>query len=274
MASIAVDIDSTLYHFDTIAREACLRLWRETGDDKYREGMYYSSEHWRAPADTLGVERWQRAIAVCHDDDMILRQKPFAGAVETCRALQLSGHHLVFISNRATETESATEEWLWQNHFMLPYLSELVVTTGDKRPYIAECQYIIDDRLKTCVEFVYDYDWQAQHVGTRRHISNFGPSEGPYFDEYMAILAQLLEDYGNDGPLPSKDFAPLKEIGAKAADQYWQTVRRRAFILQYQYNQNATDIPGCYVAPTWAGLGIYMQRHGVLPEIVYEPLSS
>jgi hypothetical protein len=230
VASIAVDIDSTLYNFDTIAREACLKLWQETGDDKYREGVYYSSEHWRSPADTLGIDRWLRAIGLCHDDEMILQQKPFAGAVETCQGLIRAGHEVIYISNRKTETESATEEWLWAKGFLLGGTNaDLVVTTQDKTPYIAHCQYLIDDRLKTCVEFVYSYDWQ------------YG----------MKAAVKAVRDNGGQA----------------------EELKRRAYLLQYQYNQNATDIPGCYVAPTWAGLNVYMQRHGVLPEVAYEALT-
>jgi hypothetical protein len=229
MAIIAVDLDSTLYDFDTVAREACLKLWRETGDEKYREGMYYSSEHWRSPADTLGLDRWLRAIAVVHEDEMILRQTPFPGSVETCQALMEAGHHNIYISNRKTETQKATYQWLCDFGFMGEQ-SELVVTEGDKRPFIAKCQYLIDDRLKTCVEFVYDFDWEARH---------------------RAMLADMgLEGRVND------------EWG-----------KRKAFVLQYQYNQNATDIPGLYVAPTWAGLNVYMERKGVLPEVAYEALT-
>ncbi len=224
MSTIAVDIDSTLYDFDTIAREACLKLWQETGDDKYREGMYFPNDHWRAPADVLGVERWLRAIALCHDDEMILKQVPFAGAVETCQALIEAGHQLIFISNRKTETEEATFCWLRDCGFLRAWPSRkeedkparLVVTEGDKKPFIKDCQYLIDDRLKTCVEFVYDYDWQYKERGLNR---------------------------------------------------------RKAFLLQYNYNQNATDIPGLYVAPTWAGLNVYLERKGVLPKAAYKALA-
>lgn len=229
MATVAVDIDSTLYDFDTLAREAALKLWLETDDEVYRRGIYYSSEDWRAPAELMGVERWvNHVIARCHDDEMILKQTPFAGASETCYALVEAGHKVVYISNRKTETESATRQWLVANGF-LPYggdnsRSKLVVTEGDKRPFIKDAQYLIDDRLKTCVEFVYDYDWQFA-FGQR------GFMKGPY----------------------NKD--------------------RRAFVLKYPYNQNATDIPGLYVAPTWAGLNVYLQRKGVLPELAVEALA-
>lgn len=233
MATIAVDIDSTLYDFDTLAREAALKLWLETNDETYRRGIYYSSEDWRAPAELMGVERWvDGVIARCHDDEMILKQVPFAGAVDTCRGLVEAGHNLIYISNRKTETEEATRQWLVTNGFFCGDIKRrsedqsvaLVVTEGDKRPFIEKCQYLIDDRLKTCVEFVYDFDWQFYH-GQR------GVVKGP----------------------ANRD--------------------RRAFVLKYPYNQNGTDIPGLYVAPTWAGLNVYMHRKGVLPELAVEAMA-
>lgn len=228
MAKVAVDIDSTLYDFDTLAREAALSLWLETNEEVYRRGIYYSSEDWRAPAELMGVEKWvDGVIARCHDDEMILKQVPFAGAVETCQALIDAGHSLVYISNRKTETEAATRQWLVNNRFLPDperVNARLVVTEGDKRPFITDCQYIVDDRLKTCVEFVYDYEWQ-------------------YFHGERGVVK-----------------------GAANLD-------RRAFVLKYPYNQNATDIPGLYVAPTWAGLNVYMHRKGLLPELAVEALA-
>jgi hypothetical protein len=228
MATIGVDIDSTLYDFDTLAREASLKLWLETDDEDYRRGIYYSSEDWRAPAELLGLEKWLNVIARCHDDEMILKQTPFEGAVETCEALVAAGHKLIYISNRKTETESATTDWLESNGFLFNTAgrTRVVITEGDKRPFLKDAQYLIDDRLKTCVEFVYDYDWQYYH-GVRG----------------------------------------LKALTGVANKD------RRAFVLKYPYNQNATDIPGLYVAPTWAGLNVYMHRKGLLPELAAKALA-
>lgn len=161
MARIAVDIDSTLYDFETPAREAFLTLAEKYDDPSIRQGAYHPWTEWRSPADVCGVEIWLEAIALCHDADAILQQVPFAGAVETCQALANEGHELMYISNRVTEAEDATGEWL-ANHGFFEGGKEprLVVTTGDKKPYLQPCQYLIDDRLKTSIEFVYDYEWQ------------------------------------------------------------------------------------------------------------------
>ena len=224
MATNAVDVDSTLYDFETPSRDACLKLWQETGDERYKEAAYHPWTEWRSPADVLGVEKWLKAIAVVHEDDSILNMQRFAGAVETCQALMLAGHKLIYITNRAAHTEEATNQWLAQNGFYddgrsVPGVSQatLVVTEGDKRPFLEQAQYLIDDRLKTCVQFVYDYDWQFYH-GVRKEAG-----------------------------------------GPGAAD-------RIAFVKAYPYNQNATDVPGLILAPTWAAINVYLVKKGLLPE--------
>lgn len=226
-ATIAVDVDSTLYDFETPSRDACLKLWKQTGDDAYKEACYHPWTEWRSPADVLGTKKWLKAIAVVHEDDSILDMQPFTGAVETCRALMAAGHKLIYITNRAAHTEDATGRWLAKNGFFdVPFAppsdhARLVVTEGDKRPFIADCQYLIDDRLKTCVQFVYDYEWQWYH-GIR------------------------------------------KEAGGPG------TADRLAFVKAYPYNQNATDIPGLILAPTWSAIEHYLVKKGILSESAVE----
>jgi hypothetical protein len=227
MATIAVDVDSTLYDFETPSRDAALKMWQETGDDAFKEAAYHPWTEWRSPADVLmgddGVpHRWLEVIARVHEDDSILSQRPFTGAVETCQALVAAGHKLIYITNRAASTEQATYQWLRENGFLagrtgLAPATSLVVTEGDKRPFMRDAQYLIDDRLKTCVQFVYDYDWQFYN-GVRK-------------------------DAGGPG---GKD--------------------RIAFVKAYPYNQNATDVPGLILAPTWAAINVYLVKKGLLEE--------
>lgn len=226
MATIAVDVDSTLYDFETPSRDACLKLWQETGDASFKEAAYHPWTEWRSPADVLmdpdGIpRRWLQAIAVVHEDDAILGMRPFTGAVETCQSLMAANHKLIYITNRAASTEKATRQWLSDNGFFdtAEGRAALVVTEGDKRPFIDQAQYLIDDRLKTCVQFVYDYDWQF-YMGVRKE--NGGPGT-------------------ND---------------------------RLAFVKAYPYNQNATDVPGLILAPTWGAIQHYLVKKGLLPEAV------
>jgi hypothetical protein len=221
VAQIAVDIDSTLYDFETAAREAMLKKYYETKDPAYKLGVYHPWTEWRSPADAVGLKRWLTAIEVCHQADIIMAQVPFPGAVETCRALTDYGHSLLYISNRAEGSLDATSSWLEANGF-LHEGAEVVATSGDKKPYMVGCQYLIDDRLKTCVEFIHDFDWQIVN--------------------------------GPRGTNPSRE--------------------RKAFIKGYPYNQAATDIPGTYVALTWAGLNEYLVSKGVLPDEAYHALEA
>lgn len=182
MSTIAVDVDSTLYDFEGPAREAAFKLWQQTGDDIYKVGAYASwGSEWRAPADIMGLDRWLKCIELVHDSDVILSRIPFDGAVEVCQALMRAGHSLIYISNRATEAADATREWLESCGFFdtrdyigegngpnLDGEAEVICLMGDKAPHMRECRYLIDDRLKTCVEFVYDMEWRTYEVDDPR----------------------------------------------------------------------------------------------------------
>jgi hypothetical protein len=168
MATIAVDIDSTLYDFEAPSRQAMWKLYKETGEEIYQRAHYHPWTEWRSPADVLGLEKWLEVIAMVHDSDVILSRQPYEGAVETCQALMEDGHTLLYISNRATESASATNQWLDDHQFLNCYglknEPKVLCTTEDKAPHMAQCQYLIDDRPKTVIEFVYDYNWKAAHV--------------------------------------------------------------------------------------------------------------
>jgi 5'(3')-deoxyribonucleotidase len=159
MATIAIDIDSTLYDFETPAREAYLKLAHETGDKTLFRGAYMPWTEFRSPVDVCGPEVFSKVVEMCHDDDVILDQTPFSGAVETVNALHENGHSILYISNRATESRNATQEWLAKWGFPL-IETKLFCLMGDKKPHIADCQYIIDDRPKTLIDFIYDWTWE------------------------------------------------------------------------------------------------------------------
>lgn len=238
MATIAVDIDSTLYDFEDAAREAMLKLYQKTGDIAYKRGAYHPWTEWRSPADAMtddsgSIHRWLEAIAICHQPEVILAQTPFPGAVETCQALLAQGHDLIYISNRAEESTDATVKWLTQWAFLdvfgVPDHGEatVVCTSKDKGPFMRGCQYLIDDRLKTAVQFVYDYQWEDRR--RRGFPMNIVP-EGDH--------------------------------------------KRKAFVKGYEYNQAGTDIPGLYIAMTWAGLNEYLVSKGVLNDEAYKALEA
>jgi hypothetical protein len=170
MATIAVDIDSTLYDFETPSREAMWKRYEETGDEQYKMGAYHPWTEWRSPADSLGLEKWVEVIGLVHDSEIIRTRRPFDGAVKTCQALMREGHKLLYISNRATEAQEATYDWLMDqgflpNGYQTDWFADVLCTNEDKQQHMRECQYLIDDRPKTILNFVYDFQWKFERMG-------------------------------------------------------------------------------------------------------------
>ena len=157
MSKVAVDIDDSLYDFGSLAQEMIIQLATETNDKRLRKAAYSAWNEWRTPNDFLEGE-WQKIIDMCHRDHVIRSQMPFKNAVTTLRKIFSAGNDIIYISNRSEDAYSATYEWLQTHGF--PQSNSLVCTTENKAPFIEDCRYIIDDRPKTLVEFVYDYDWQ------------------------------------------------------------------------------------------------------------------
>ncbi len=155
--TFAIDIDSTLYDLMRPARDGFLNLYEESGNREYLKGAYLSWDEWRSPADACGLDAWLRVIDYCHSPEIIARQRPFEGAAETLNALQMAGYDLMYISDRNIQAAAATENWLWDNGF--PNSNKLHCTR-DKHELMSHCQYLIDDRPKTLVEFVSCPDWE------------------------------------------------------------------------------------------------------------------
>lgn len=166
----AIDIDSTLYDFSVPAREAFLKLSETTGDKSLLRGAYSSWVEWRSPADVCGLEVWMEVISMCHSPEVILCQTPFAGAVDTLQALVKEGYGIMYCSTRSEEAAEATREWLAQEGFPLGDHVEVRCTMEDKAPHIAECQYIIDDRPKTLIDFIHSRDWD-ESKGKRKGLA-------------------------------------------------------------------------------------------------------
>lgn len=194
MATIAVDLDSTLYDFESPSREAMYKMYKETGDDVYMRGAYMPWTEWRSPTDALGLEKWVGVIAMVHDSEIIRAQTPFAGAVETCQALIREGHNLLYISNRTTDAQEATLHWLIHWGFIdeAREFTDVLCTDQDKQQYMRECQYLIDDRPKTVVNFVYDHDWAFMHD---THRNPEGPQRKAFVKGYP--YNQALTDVPN-----------------------------------------------------------------------------
>lgn len=154
---IAIDIDSTLYDFATPARQAFLDLALKHGEkEEYFRGGYQSWVEWRSPADACGLDAFQEVLDIVHSPDVIREQTPYPNAKEVIDELA-EEHEIFYISNRDSSATEATAEWLGYHAFPE---AELIATMEDKQPYLSECQYLIDDRAKTLVQFVHDYTWK------------------------------------------------------------------------------------------------------------------
>ena len=172
VAKIACDIDDTLYSFTALARRIMTKIGFEAEDKQMIAAAYASWPEWRTPVDLLGLDRWMEIIEMSHDNDMILQQIPHPGAADTCNALMRAGHEVLYISNRADGTVDATREWLWKWGFIgmgdwNAGSVDLMCLTDDKTPALADCQYMIDDRPKNIIQFVYDYDWKNKFGSNR-----------------------------------------------------------------------------------------------------------
>ncbi len=172
MARIGVDLDDTLYSFTALARRIMTKIGFENEDKQMIAAAYAQWPEWRSPVDLLGLDRWMEIIDLCHDNDMILSQVPHLGAADTCNALMDAGHELLYISNRATETEGATREWLYDHDFLSPSKpAELMCLIGDKTPHLALCQYFIDDRPKNLIQFIHDFQWQNKYGSNNKEMA-------------------------------------------------------------------------------------------------------
>lgn len=174
MANIAIDLDDTLYSFTRLAREILSEQARYETDPVLQKQLqaaaYAPWSEWRTPADLMPLEVWLQIIERCHEDDVIFQQALFPGCHTVLWKLIESGHDITYISNRAVKTYGATAGWIERSD--LPHANSydsqgetlngrvtLICTSDPKIPLLTDCQYIIDDRPKTLVEFVYDHNW-------------------------------------------------------------------------------------------------------------------
>jgi hypothetical protein len=195
MSKVAVDIDDSLYDFGGLAQMMITRLATETDDKRLQKAVYSTWNEWRTPNDVLEDE-WQTIIDMCHRDHVIRSQMPFKNAVTTLRKIFDMGNDIIYISNRSEDAYDATNEWLRMHGF--PQSGSLVCTTEDKASFIYDCQYIIDDRPKTLVEFVYDSNWQEETTPARKGFGLFCEYNRALTDVpgiYLAPNWTLLEKY-------------------------------------------------------------------------------
>jgi len=162
MALIAIDIDSTLYCFEAALRQAYIDDAIERGDKSLFRGAYMPWVEWRSPWDACGEEAFESALRRVHTEEVITTRRPFEGASKAVFRLAQS-HDIVYLSNRNEDLMEPTERWIAE-HFPP---GKVLCTMDDKRSYLTDCQYLIDDRPKTLCNFLYDWDWKTSRTGRR-----------------------------------------------------------------------------------------------------------
>lgn len=146
---MAVDIDSTLYDFETPFRQAYLDLALEQGDKDYFRGAYHGWFEWRSPVDSCGDDAFEQALSRVHSPECIQTRTLFDGALNTLNEFE---GEVRYVSSRDPKLVYATSEWI--KACGLPP-GEVVCMVDDKMNYIEDCAYLIDDRPKTLCDFVY-----------------------------------------------------------------------------------------------------------------------
>jgi hypothetical protein len=197
---IMVDVDDTLYSFCNAARKV-LATWTGPNEEQFRSAAYGIWTDWRSADDLCGGDFFD-VIKVVHEDDSILSQEPFPDCAETLQELDAAGHRLKYVTSRDPKCFDATLQWLRDWEFPVDKRN-LICSYDDKIEHTRECQFIIDDRPKTLVSFVYDFDWKYKHGSSNEnkrrrgfglHVTqNLSLTDVP--DVYLAPNWALLRRY-------------------------------------------------------------------------------
>lgn len=153
-----------MYDFGSEVREAFFEMAIETGDKKYLRGAYSSFAEWRDLSDVADFFEQNedvvlKAIDIVHKNTVY--QRPYKNSVHVVRRLAYEENHIIkYVTSRHEKFYNDTELWLQSCAFPN---GELICSTHDKRPHISDCQYIIDDRPKTLIEFITDFTWKLSH---------------------------------------------------------------------------------------------------------------
>ena len=133
---IAIDIDCTLHHYwDQLEAAAKRRFGVEL---PYAEQLEWT-------IDRLRPEQVEACVAETHTDERILAAEPYAGAVETVRALA-RGRATSSTSPRTARIEAHGATARWLERIGLPY-DELYCSCGQGRPLPRDRHRPADRRL-------------------------------------------------------------------------------------------------------------------------------
>lgn len=156
MSLISIDIDDTLLDFSSAVREAFFEMAIESGDKSLLKGAYIPTAEWRSLTDAHTVEAALEAIDRVHRN--IDQSVPHIYAPEICWDLIEAEHEILYVTSRKNEYYEPTLLWLFDNGFPK---GKLICSANDKSEHLKKCRYLIDDRPRTIVEFLYNCNWNG-----------------------------------------------------------------------------------------------------------------
>lgn len=162
MTRFAIDIDDTLFPFGTEVREAFFEMAIECDDPKYLRGAYSGFNEWRELSDVLDREVALDAIHWVHDRQR--EQVPFKNAVRVVTRIADTYDIKYVTSRRAVYLESTTE---WLEDCGFPQ-GEVICSEHDKTEHLWDCQYLVDDRPATILNFIHNFTWKLSHGSTNQ----------------------------------------------------------------------------------------------------------
>lgn len=136
-------------------RQAFLDLAIKRGDKGLFRGGYQSWVEWRSPSDVCGFDNFKEALEQVHSPEVIMEQNPFPHAQNVVQRLA-EEHEIFFITNRSEESHVVDATTRWVHEKIMPDPT-VICTNESKRHWLEDTNYLIDDRPKTLVEFIYDY---------------------------------------------------------------------------------------------------------------------
>lgn len=151
------DIDSTIVDFCPQALRIIVELALERKDDRLLRAAWNCTgwSEFKGPLDMCGDKVWQEVIDKAHSDHEIesrpLIDKDCVSVLNKIASI----YTLIFISNRRPDSYKATRRWLENQGF--ENWAGLICTTRNKNNHMKNGRYLIDDRPKTMVEFLYDH---------------------------------------------------------------------------------------------------------------------
>lgn len=153
MSVVAIDVDETLYSFDTAIRDAFFDMAEERDDKSILRMAYSNNQEWRNLVDHDQKLAFEAIERVHSKQDTFT---PFPGSEEVVNKIHKSGHSIKYVGARKDIHQDVTEDFLWWNNFPPGELICADPSRGSKLEYIQDCQYLIDDRPRTILEFLND----------------------------------------------------------------------------------------------------------------------